>query len=156
VFSHDLHDDLSEAEQFVLAMYARVVSPVTSYLAIEPGVRPSTIGLEGGGTGWGSIGAGRYGLIGHGGASGPPMSWTPIIDRVKRTCQRHGTGRIDATLRLQSREVADIEIARRSKNRALERCVVEALWQENIPRTFSHPSDWSKRLSLGFGASVRR
>ena len=30
----------------VLARHGRAVSPVTSYLAIEPGVRPSTEGIE--------------------------------------------------------------------------------------------------------------
>jgi hypothetical protein len=152
VFSHDLHDDLSEAEQFVLALYARVVSPVTSYLAIEPGVRPSTIGLDRGGAGWGSIGTGRYGLIGHGGGSGPQMDWAPIVARAERACQIHGKGRIDATLVLQSHEIADVEVAPRNKNAALESCVIEALWKENIPRSFSHPSDWSKVLRLRFGA----
>src|SRR5690606_9026601 len=47
VFSEDHYMMLSEAEQFVIASYARAVSPVTSYLAIEPGVRPSTDGFEG-------------------------------------------------------------------------------------------------------------
>ncbi|MDX2092275.1 MAG: hypothetical protein SFX73_30705 [Kofleriaceae bacterium] len=34
-------------EQMKLARMGRVVWPVTSYLAAEPGVRPSTIGLDG-------------------------------------------------------------------------------------------------------------
>jgi CheY-like chemotaxis protein len=65
--SEGRHDHLSEAEQRTLALAARAVSPVTSYLAIEPGVRPSKIGLddlEGGLTGWGTIGTGCYGTIG--------------------------------------------------------------------------------------------
>ena len=43
--SHLLHD-LTEPEMMVLARHGRAVSPVTSYLAIEPGVRPSTEGIE--------------------------------------------------------------------------------------------------------------
>jgi hypothetical protein len=46
VFGSDLLDSLSEPEQMTLALRGRAVSPVTSYLAIEPGVRPSTEGLE--------------------------------------------------------------------------------------------------------------
>lgn len=45
VFGSDLWRDLSEPEQMQLAVRGRAVSPVTSYLAIEPGVRPSTEGL---------------------------------------------------------------------------------------------------------------
>jgi len=45
VFSHDLHRDLTNAEMMRVARLGRVVSPVTSYLAIEPGVRPSRAGI---------------------------------------------------------------------------------------------------------------
>lgn len=37
-----------------LAFLGRAVSPVTSYLAIEPGVRPSTAGVPGRGEGVGT------------------------------------------------------------------------------------------------------
>src|SRR6185436_8927977 len=71
VFGADQHDQLSEDEQKLVALAGRAVSPVTSYLAIEPGVRPSKIGFdEGGGVGsmrGGMIGTGRYGTIGCGG-----------------------------------------------------------------------------------------
>ena len=46
VFGSDLLGELTEPEMMVLARRGRAVSPVTSYLAIEPGVRPSTEGLE--------------------------------------------------------------------------------------------------------------
>ncbi len=46
VFGSPTTFDLSEAEQMTLALKGGAVSPVTSYLAIEPGVRPSTDGLE--------------------------------------------------------------------------------------------------------------
>src|SRR5690606_21207126 len=38
VFSGDDHHDLSEAEMLTVAFMGRAVSPVTSYLATEPGV----------------------------------------------------------------------------------------------------------------------
>ncbi len=54
---------LTEEEMMPIALLGKAVSPVTSYLAIEPGVRPSTEGLEefeGTGVGFGS-GFGRAG-----------------------------------------------------------------------------------------------
>src|SRR6185503_12383532 len=46
VFGSPLVWELSEPEMMTLALKGGAVSPVTSYLAIEPGVRPSTDGLE--------------------------------------------------------------------------------------------------------------
>jgi hypothetical protein len=46
VFGTEHLYDLTDAEMMTLAMQGGAVSPVTSYLAIEPGVRPSTEGLE--------------------------------------------------------------------------------------------------------------
>jgi len=46
VFGSPAMYELNEQEQMTLAMKGRAVSPVTSYLAIEPGVRPSTEGLD--------------------------------------------------------------------------------------------------------------
>jgi hypothetical protein len=67
-FGTHLYNDITEKEMMPLAMLGKVVSPVTSYLAIEPGVRPSTEGLaedEGWGIGFGS-GFGRAGGRGVG------------------------------------------------------------------------------------------
>ena len=46
VFGSDVMDELSEQEMMVLARHGGAVSPVTSYLAVEPGVRPSTEGIS--------------------------------------------------------------------------------------------------------------
>ena len=59
-FGSEVFRDLTEEEMLPLALYGRAVSPVTSYLAIEPGVRPSTEGLD----------HGDVGLIGRGGSCG--------------------------------------------------------------------------------------
>ena len=63
---------LSESEMMVLAKHGRAVSPVTSYLAVEPGVRPSTEGIEFhtvlGADGEGTIFLGNLGTFGSGGA----------------------------------------------------------------------------------------
>src|SRR6185295_11972668 len=63
VFGTELLHQLSEEEMMVLARQGGAVSPVTSYLAIEPGVRPSTEGIDLSetGSGYGS-GEGQIGL----------------------------------------------------------------------------------------------
>lgn len=70
-FGTDKYSEISEKEMMPLAMLGKVVSPVTSYLAIEPGVRPSTEGLEessGTGMGFGSgSGSARDRLYGSSG-----------------------------------------------------------------------------------------
>jgi hypothetical protein len=58
-FGEPVMSDLTADEMMVLARRGRAVSPVTSYLAIEPGVRPSTEGLEDvvcGAAGYGDLG----------------------------------------------------------------------------------------------------
>ncbi|MEO7736278.1 MAG: VIT domain-containing protein [Kofleriaceae bacterium] len=45
VFGADEHHELSPDEMMTVALLGRAVSPVTSYVAAEPGTRPSTIGL---------------------------------------------------------------------------------------------------------------
>jgi hypothetical protein len=47
VFGSSVLHEIKEEEMMALAMRGRAVSPVTSFLAIEPGVRPSTEGLDG-------------------------------------------------------------------------------------------------------------
>lgn len=54
----DLLGQLRDPEIAALAFKGGAVSPMTSYLAIEPGVRPSTEGLEGGTGSMGMLGAG--------------------------------------------------------------------------------------------------
>jgi len=46
VFGADEHHELSTDEMMTVALLGRAVSPVTSYVAAEPGTRPSMIGLE--------------------------------------------------------------------------------------------------------------
>ncbi|MEJ7597646.1 MAG: vWA domain-containing protein [Kofleriaceae bacterium] len=65
VFGADEHQELSPVEMMKVAMFGRAVSPVTSYVAFEPGTRPSTIGLDDltglGRSGFGSAGGGALG-----------------------------------------------------------------------------------------------
>jgi hypothetical protein len=63
VFSEHDYTALDAREQMAVAMKGQVVSPVTSYIAVEPGTRPSHIGLQrtvglGSGSGYGSCSGG--------------------------------------------------------------------------------------------------
>jgi hypothetical protein len=67
VFGSGVLGALSEPEMMTLARRGKAVSPVTSHLAIEPGVRPSTEGLDHGGGGFGEgIGLGSVNHFVHG------------------------------------------------------------------------------------------
>lgn len=131
VFSQDHYYGLSSEEQLKIAMYGRAVSPVTSYLAIEPGVRPSTIGLEAHGLGLGGMmgfGSGSGGARGHSTAVFPMSA---IRARIERACHKHGAGIVNLAVDTQDREVADVTAS--SPLAALARCAEEAMWSETLP-----------------------
>lgn len=75
-FGSEVLHTLSEPEMMVLAKRGQAVSPVTSFLAIEPGVRPSTEGLEH----FGGIGLGGIGTVGHGSGTGHGVSLGATFD----------------------------------------------------------------------------
>lgn len=147
-FGTELLDELDETEMRVLAMRGRVVSPVTSYLAIEPGVRPSTEGLEpmeSGGAGGSGFGLGSVGTIGHGGGGGGM-----VIDRdaflrgevraALDACggaDRHGT----ITLQTTSLEIVEIDEVELDPvgDAALVDCVRDGVWAISLPAVFSEP-----------------
>jgi subtilisin-like proprotein convertase family protein len=152
VFSHDMHDPLSEEEQFRLAMTAGAVSPMTSYLAIEPGVRPSNIGLEGRGQGFGA-GHGRLGrshrarapMI-RGGL--PPFDLRDELkDEIAACVKTHSPPAdwsVDLTLHLTFEEIVDID----APKGAMARCLAEAAW--DFPMPLSHFSKRRDQLVVRF------
>lgn len=147
VFSLDHYWDLSELQQYLLATYARAVSPVTSYLAIEPGVRPSTIGLEkaGSGLGFGSgMGMGGFGLSG---TSRPPsLDWKSIVAQVEDACASRRTNRSSVVIRVDrnDHEVADVRLDDQATPYLT--CAVEELWKVQLPVGLS--GDETKELLL--------
>lgn len=147
IFSHDIFSELSSSEQFVVASYGRAVSPVTSYLAIEPGVRPSTIGLEGFSSGFG-MGSHLAPAVRIGAARAFTMDWSRITSRVKGACAQHGQGTVMINLALQSHEIADVKTGEQPSNKVLSNCIVEALWNERIPSSGLTPHTWSKSLTF--------
>ncbi len=146
VFSLDHYEQLSELEQYVLATYAGAVSPVTSYLAIEPGVRPSTIGLEESASAFGSGSAfGVSGGISCGSPSIPTIDWSAIERRATAACQVHHTK--DDALELIV-DTNDDEIADVRSDKALDvfgTCVVEQIWKERLPGV---RGDQSRKLTI--------
>lgn len=145
VFSHDMHDPLSAEEQFRLAMTAGAVSPQTSYLAIEPGVRPSTIGLEGIGRGFGS-GAGG---MGRSHRARPPRiraaasfdlrgAIAEQIAACEKAHQPPADWEVDLDLHLTFEEIVDID----APAEPMAQCLAEAAWTVALPvDEFLHQRD---------------
>jgi hypothetical protein len=113
---------------------------VTSYLAIEPGVRPSKIGLpHGGGTGWGTIGTGRYGTLGVGGVSrgGRPQPDLQSLIDTKACIKTHrpatGWG-VKLWIETTHDEIVDVQLQNGSG--PLAACLVEAAWAVRLDHRF--------------------
>ncbi len=144
VFSEDEHGDLSEAEQMKVAMMGRAVSPVTSYLAIEPGVRPSTIGLPlehmGSGIGHGS------GMGSGGGGMRPPLrpDLMALVATAAKACVATHKPAAGWTVQLAVEttldEVVDVAIDAGDKL-PVASCLVEAVWAVRLTDRFSLTRD---------------
>ncbi|MGZ3453652.1 MAG: VWA domain-containing protein [Polyangiales bacterium] len=153
VFGSDLMHSLSEPEMMTLAKKGGAVSPVTSYLAIEPGVRPSTAGLEEGE----AFGVGGFGLIGHG--SGGGGAWMKAINMtisrrkflearmVDALATCGGAGRaLRVIFETTTREIvaADTMMPTAAKvapqaasDEALRHCVEDRMWSIDLPTAFT-------------------
>ena len=148
VFSHDMYDTLSEEEQFRVAMIGRAVSPVTSYLAIEPGVRPSKIGMEGlRGGGFGSgmgFGSAHGGL---GGAPPPPDFRALLANDVARCKKEHppanGWG---AALTIHTTFHEIVDVVKDGATSPAQHCIAEAAWRLQL-KDGSHPERRSVTLT---------
>jgi hypothetical protein len=143
VFGADMHQELSEMEMMVVALGGRAVSPVTSYLAIEPGVRPSKIGLEGGGPGWGTIGTGRYGTIGHGtrGSARRRPDLTSMIDTS--ACVKTHAPVVGWSVKLEVETTRDeiVDVKVRNGFGAMADCLVETAWRVRLDPRFDQERD---------------
>jgi hypothetical protein len=145
VFGSELLNELSEPEQMTLALKGHAVSPVTSFLAIEPGVRPSTDGLEEtafgvGGVGLGGIGVsggGRDYVIGH----GPRLDREGYLrDRLRRELTRCGgsPGSAYAEVETTLDEIVRVEVGgtRGVLFSAVADCLSEGAWALLLPSGF--------------------
>ena len=146
VFGSELVHDLAEPEMAALAVRGGAVSPVTSYLAVEPGVRPSTEGLDWSGTGEGGggfgegIGLGSIGTIGHGGGSYAEPFLRDALSAAFRGCPA-GAKAATVTLETTLSEVVDVPRVALAggPDAAVERCLEEAAWALALPSRFSDP-----------------
>ena len=146
VFSEDEHDILSPEEMRVVAFRGRAVSPVTSYLATEPGVRPSTDGLEN--MIGGSFGRRGIGMGGGGGGSGtiavaPPTLESLLARDIERCLKAHApAGAYQLTLAVETTRVEIVDVAARTSTHApLRDCMVEATWAFALP-----DASWPDRM----------
>ena len=148
VFGDDLHEELSEAEMMPLARRGGAVSPVTSYLAIEPGVRPSTEGLDWGqGVGIGLGGRGRRVSRVHQArakvAGAPPDRVGWLKEQLEKAWSACGGAQRAGAVTLAStwREVVDVSRVevRGAPEPVLQSCVLEAAWALELPEMFSQP-----------------
>lgn len=146
VFGSDLFHDLDEPTQEQLAWQGRVVSPVTSFLAIEPGVRPSTAGLDwegmsGIGFGGGGIGLGTIGTLGRGGGL-DEQAW--LEDNVEPLASRCGVlGRASLAIETTLNEVVEVEVDVEGGTPDETRCLTEAVWGLALDGAFL--STWARR-----------
>lgn len=144
VFSEDEHDSLTPAQMMKVATYGRAVSPVTSYLAVEPGVRPSTAGLHdnelGTASGIGGIGMSGYGAGGGGGVY--QKSWTidelirPGLDACAARHAPEENWKIALDIETTSREIVDVRLVSGAA-KAFDACVVEAAWNVALSWNFT-------------------
>lgn len=152
VFGSSLHERLSEPEMMQLALLGGAVSPVTSYLAIEPGVRPSTEGLdwmsgigEGGG-GWGEgISLGTVGTLAR--APFDPQKYLEAeLGKRWRACG--GSDAAELVLETTLHEVVDVTLVEQPNHtQQLRACVEQAAWDLLLPTRFEAPwAQWKVRL----------
>jgi subtilisin-like proprotein convertase family protein len=142
VFGSDEHQDLTEDEQMKVAMMGRAVSPVTSYVAFEPGTRPSSIGLEyTSGLGLASgYGAGGGGLHGSGVRLPPDLRHLVDVEACVRSVKPAAGWRVALTVETTKDEVVDVNLAGGAG--AMATCLAEAVWSLRLDeKTFSLDSE---------------
>ncbi|HKO52749.1 MAG TPA: vWA domain-containing protein [Polyangiaceae bacterium] len=147
-FGSALLNELNESEMMPLALLGHAVSPVTSYLAIEPGVRPSTEGLDRTEQGYGH-GAGTacgYGM--HSVSSnGPAIDRQAYLENAlageRRRCG--GSARASALeIETTQAEIVRVDLSPQSNTRdpLVESCLIEAAWALALPVGFNE--DWQQ------------
>ena len=136
-FGTSSYSSITEEEMMPLAMLGKVVSPVTSYLAIEPGVRPSTEGLdefEGSGTGIGfGSGSSHCVLRGFGRSNFPDDKEAFLrreLDKGLTKCGGQGRNaktKVETTLA----EIVEVKTSIEGEvaTSSLTKCFEEATWE---------------------------
>jgi hypothetical protein len=153
-FGSRLESELTEAEMMVLARRGGAVSPVTSYLAIESGVRPSTEGLE--------YGSGQGRLAGSHRTSPPTirMGLATMRERfdheawlkaeLKRGLTQCGGSSAMVTLETTSREIVEVSqvTITPAGSSVAETCLRNAAWAVELPEPFDRVSSRTFRVAI--------
>ncbi len=144
IFGSDLLGELTEPEMMTLARYGGAVSPVTSYLAIEPGVRPSTEGLsegegigsgQGFGMGHGRLGGVRYGRVMH--TEDLEKLLRETIELAVRSCVAdEGATSVEVESTLNEMVRVDARVVGDDAGKKKARCVVEGVFGVFLPSAF--------------------
>jgi subtilisin-like proprotein convertase family protein len=151
VFGADEYHELSEAEMMTVALLGRAVSPVTSYVAAEPGTRPSPIGLPDRGM-FGTISHGMGSGVGYGsgtGALGTRPELRDLIDTAacERKIKPADGWRVTLDVETTKDEIVDV-LARETD--AMMACLVETTWSVRLdPAMFQEPRE---RFHVALGA----
>ena len=142
-FGSPLIHELDESEMMPLALLGHAVSPVTSYLAIEPGVRPSTEGLErtegsGYGFGRGSLRGGSCSLAGV----APPLDRQAYLENaLAGEYRRCGADAHVYALDIETTQAeivrVDVSAQQNMRSPLVESCLAEAAWALALPVGFS-------------------
>lgn len=152
VFGTSILDALSEPEMMVLAMRGGAVSPVTSYLAIEPGVRPSTEGIEawerGSGQGFGARGK-RVPMVNMAQAKRTFDHHAWLIHEIDEARRRCGAEDQAMTVRLETTEIeiVDVALAAAKLPADVDTCMRQSTWSLALPSEFEQSfASWSIEL----------
>lgn len=134
---------LKDDEITALAFKGGAVSPMTSYLAIEPGVRPSTEGLDWNSVGTGAmgfgdgIGMGAIGGLGHGSKDPDWLGHLRYeLARVAATC---GGGEVFVRLETTWSEIVAVDVVPKIANDTYKACVREGAFGLELPSWFQAP-----------------
>jgi hypothetical protein len=137
VFGGDQYHELSDAEMMTVALAGRAVSPVTSYVAFEPGTRPSTVGLPLMGSGSGAgYGSGRGGMSGRT-TSSPSLDLRSLVDVrscIKKVAPPAGWW---VTLTAETTKDEVVDVALTSGGGAMASCLIEAVWAVRLTKDFA-------------------
>ena len=144
VFAEDDHGELSPDEMMKVAMMGKAVSPVTSYVAFEPGTRPSTIGLDRDSTSFGSGMGGMAGSASGGGGGRVRLDPMALVATAASKCvaiHKPAAG-WQVVLALESTydEVVDV-VTETAAAPALTSCLVEAVWAVQLTSDYDEPRD---------------
>jgi len=145
LFGTSLYVDLDRVELLRAATAGKAVSPVTSYLSIEPGIRPSREGFALDGDGMGGFGSGAAGLGGkadHGiQMVGAEVDRQALLIELVRQAVAPCLTRLPAPeplaieVETTYREIVDLAIG--EAPRELATCAEETLWAIALPAAFT-------------------